>query len=122
MDTTTITLLLGFSDFSVTKIDSSTDRLTIYGESNLEESICPSCLKKCKKVTSTSERVIRDRNILDKEVFLHLTSRQFHCEDCGRYFQEVFSFVSKYKNQTHRLEKYLYLCLKDSSFKEVAIR
>ena len=122
MDTTTIALLLGFSDFSVTKIDSSTDRLTIYGESNLEESICPSCLKKCKKVTSTSERVIRDRNILDKEVFLHLTSRQFHCEDCGRYFQEVFSFVSKHKNQTHRLEKYLYLCLTDSSFKEVAIR
>jgi transposase len=122
MDTNTIEILLGFSDFSVIKIESSKLRLDIYGESHLEESICPNCLKKCNKVTSTSERVIRDRNILDKEVYLHLTSRQFHCQDCTRYFQEVFSFVSKNKNQTHRLEKYLYLCLKDSSFKEVATR
>lgn len=122
MDTSTIEILLGFSDFSVTKIESSKLRLDIYGESNLEESICPNCLKKCNKVTSTSERVVRDRNILDKEVYLHLISRQFHCQDCTRYFQEVFSFVSKNKNQTHRLEKYLYLCLKDSSFKEVATR
>ena len=122
MDTNTIAILLGFSDFSVTKIESSPLRLTIYGESNLADSICPNCLKKCNKVTSTSERIVRDRNILDKEVYLHLTSRQFYCQDCTRYFQEVFSFVSKQKNQTHRLEKYLYLCLKDSSFKEVAIR
>ncbi len=122
MDTNTIAILLGFSDFSVTKIDSSPLRLTIYGESNLADSICPNCLKKCNKVTSTSERIVRDRNILDKEVYLHLTSRQFYCQDCTRYFQEVFSFVSKQKNQTHRLEKYLYLCLKDSSFKEIAIR
>lgn len=121
MDTTTIELLLGFSDFSVTKIDCSPLRLTIYGESNLSSSLCPSCLKKCNKVTSTSERIVRDRNILDKEVYLHLTSRQFYCPDCSRYFQEVFSFVDKHKHQTHRLEKYLYLCLKDSSFKEVAI-
>ncbi|WP_375563213.1 hypothetical protein ACE193_11930 [Bernardetia sp. OM2101] len=74
MDTTTIELLLGFSDFSVTQIESSKERLTIYGESNLEESMCPSCLKKCKKVTSTSERIIRDRNILDKwkNIFIYV--------------------------------------------------
>ena len=122
MDTTTFQLLLGFSDFSVTKVEVQSERLDIYGESPLTESVCPSCLKKCNKVISTTQRTVRDRNILDKEVYLHLFSRQFYCPSCSRYFQEQFSFVSKHKNQTHRLEKYLYLCLQDSSFKEVAQR
>lgn len=122
MDTKTIELLLDFPELQVTKVVVNSGSLDIYAESRFSESVCPSCLKKCNKVHTVSERIIRDRNILDKEVYLHLRSRQFYCEDCHRYFQEQFSFVSKHKNMTLRLEQYLYLCLKDSSTKEVAIR
>lgn len=122
MDTTTIELLLGFSELQVTKVVVSSVRLDIYAESRFSESVCPSCLKKCNQVNTVTERTIRDRNILEKEVYLHLKSRQFYCEDCHRYFQEQYSFVSKHKNMTLRLEQYLYCCLKDSSTKEVAVR
>ena len=103
MDTNTLAILLGFSDFLVTKIESSPLGLTIYGESNLADCTCTTYLKKCNKVTSTSKRIVRVQNILDKEVYSHLRSGQFYCQDCTRYFQEAFSFVSKQKNQTHRL-------------------
>jgi Transposase and inactivated derivatives len=61
-------------------------------------------------------------SILGKEVYLNLESRQFHCRDCSRYFQEQFSFVKPYKTNTIRLEEYLYACLKTSSFKQVSVR
>jgi transposase len=86
--------------------------------SKFEESICPSCLKKCKKVSSVSTRRVRDMSILGKEVYLNLESRQFHCVDCSRYFQEQFSFVKPSKTNTIRLEEYLYACLKTSSFNQ----
>lgn len=122
MDTSTIELLLGFAELSVSSVELSSKRIDLYCYSKLEEGICPSCLKKCNKVKSTVTRQIRDMALLGKEVYLHPESRQFVCTDCDRYFQETFSFVEANKNQTIRLEKYLYMCLKDSSFKQVAVR
>jgi transposase len=79
-------------------------------------------LKKCKKVKSKNVREIRDMSLLGRDVYLYLESRQFHCEDCDRYFQERFSFVESNKTQTVRLEQYLYKYLKDNSFQSVSVR
>jgi len=122
MDNLTLEILLGFSELGVDSVEVKKSRIDLHCHSKLEEGICPSCLEKCKKVKSTTTRQIRDMSLLGKEVYLHLESRQFFCEDCDRYFQESFSFVEPSKNQTLRLEKYLYMCLKDSSFKQVAVR
>lgn len=122
MDIKTLTELLGYSDIEVISIESSPHRLNLYCQSKLEESICPSCMQKCSKVKSVSVRKIRDLSLLGKEVYLHLESRQFHCEDCSRYYQEQFSFVDANKSQTKRLESYLYMCMKGSSLQEVAVR
>ncbi len=122
MDTSTLEILLGFSELIVSSVDLKKASIDLCCQSKFEENICPSCLKKCKKVKSNTTREIRDMSLLGKEVYLHLESRQFHCEACNRYFQERFSFVEPHKTQTIRLEQYLYLCLKDSSFKQVAVR
>lgn len=122
MDTTTIELLLGFTELQVTQVELQKQGILIYCRSKFEENICPTCLKKCKKVKSHTVREIRDMSLLGKEVYLYVESRQFQCEDCTRYFQEQFSFVESNKSQTIRLAQYLYLCLKDSSFQAVAVR
>jgi len=122
MDNKTIEILLGFSELSVTSVKMTKGCIEIDCRSKFEESICPSCLKKCKKVSSVTTRRVRDMSILGKEVYLNLESRQFHCRDCSRYFQEQFSFVKPSKTNTIRLEEYLYACLKTSSFKQVSVR
>jgi transposase len=122
MDSRTIEILLDFSELSVTSVQITKSCIEIDCHSKFEENICPSCLKKCKKVTSVTTRRVRDMSILGKEVYLNLESRQFHCLDCSRYFQEQFSFVNPSKTQTIRLENYLYSCLKASSFKQVSVR
>lgn len=122
MDTKTLETLLGYADIEVNSIEISNSRLDLYCQSKLEDSLCPSCLQKCSKVKNVTVRKVRDLSLLGKEVYLHLESRQFHCEECNRYHQEQFSFVESNKSQTNRLESYLYMCLKGSSFQDVAIR
>lgn len=122
MDTSTLEILLGFSELSVSSVALKKVSIHLYCQGKFEENSCPVCLKKCKKVKSVTVREIRDMSLLGKGVYLHLESRQFHCESCERYFQERFSFVAPHKTQTVRLEQYLYGWLKDSSFKQVAAR
>jgi transposase len=122
MDNNTLEILLDFSELSVSSARITKSRIELDCQSKFEENICPSCLKKCKKITSVTTRQVRDMSILGKEVYLNLESRQFHCGDCSRYFQEQFSFVKSSKTQTIRLEQYLYCCLKTSSFKQVSVR
>lgn len=122
MDTTTFTELLGFSEMIVTQIEIKKKKILLTVESNLDEKICPCCLKKCKKVNQHQVREVRDLSILGKEVYLQLISRQFICESCNRYFYEQFEFVGKNQQMSKRLEAYLYQCCQDSSFKTVSIR
>jgi transposase len=123
MDTQTLEVLLGFTSIEVVGVTMEKSRIVLDCRSKFEEQICPSCLKKCKKIKSVSVREVRDMSLLGKEVYLRIESRQFHCEDCGRYFQERFSFVEANKTQTIRLEKYLYGYLKSGrSIQEVAVR
>jgi len=111
MDTQTIELLLGFNEIQVEEIELKKTEIAIHCRSKFEEGVCPSCLKKCKKVKSKNVREIRDMSLLGRDVYLYLESRQFHCEDCDRYFQERFSFVEPNKAQTIRFEQYLYRSL-----------
>ncbi len=122
MDNSTLETLLGFPEIRVSSVSLGKDKILLNCESKFEEQVCPLCLRKCKKVSSRTSRKVRDMSLLGKEVYLLLESRQFHCQDCSRYFQEPFSFVEANKTLTVRLEKYLYSCLKTSSFKQVSVR
>jgi hypothetical protein len=64
MDNKTIEILLGFSELSVTSVKMTNSCIQIDCHSKFEESICPLCLKKCKKITSVSTRRVRDMSIL----------------------------------------------------------
>ncbi len=103
LDNSTISLLLNLPTIEVSMTELTKHSIEIHCHSNLLEQLCPLCLIKSSKVKNSTERTIRDLPLLGKEVHLKLTSRQFYCENCDRYFQEKFSFVESNKQLTTRL-------------------
>jgi len=122
MDKDTLEKLLGFTDFTVDSVVVLPTQIQIHGHARFEQAVCPVCLEKCNTVNQKQARIVRDMPVFGKEVYLHLTTRQFHCTNCQRFFYESFSFVEPKRTMTTRLEKYLYQCCQDSAFKEVAAR
>lgn len=111
--------LLGISTLEVNRVELSTNRVDIYCQSKLNNGICPNCLKQCSEVNQSYTRVIRDLDLLGRKVYLHLEVRQFHCEDCDRYFSERFEFVRKNSIVTKRQEKWIFEICKKQTIKEV---
>lgn len=101
-------LLLDLPYVQVTQVEIQNDGLHIWCESKLESCHCPNCLEPRSEVTRYDERELQDLSISNRKVYLHLTSRQFHCNTCNRYFQERFSFVSKHERMTKRFENFIY--------------
>jgi transposase len=112
--------ILGLKEIQVDRVELQEKRIDIYCSSVLEEALCPSCLKKQQQVNQTYEQQIRDLSITGKEVYLHLTKRQFYCPDCDRYFTERFHFCEPNRTMTRRYEQYLYECCKGTTLQKVS--
>lgn len=101
-------VLLNIPYIEVTKVAVTDQELQIWCESQLKSCHCPNCLQPCTSVIRYDERKLQDLSISNRKVYLHLKSRQFPCEDCSRYFQERFNFVSKHERMTKRFEQFIY--------------
>lgn len=116
-------LLLNLPHIEVTAFSMTDKEAHIHCKSLVDGGYCPLCLSKTSSVTMYQERCIRDMALLGRTVYLHLETRQFHCQTCHRYFNERFDFVKPSKNLTIRYETYLYkmsenICISDVSVKE----
>jgi transposase len=112
--------ILGIKEIRVDRVDWQERALHIYCSSIFEEALCPTCLKKRQVVNQTYERQFRDLPITGKEVYLHLSQRQFYCPDCDRHFNERFSFVDPKHTLTRRYERYVYECCKASTIQKIS--
>jgi len=112
--------ILGLKEIRVERVDIKEKVIDICCSSVMEESLCPVCLKKQRKVNQTYKRKIRDLSVTGKEVYLYLTVRQFYCPDCNRHFTEPFSFVDPSRTMTVRYEEYIYNLCKISTMQKVS--
>ena len=71
-------------------------------------------------VNQTYVRQFRDLPIAGKEVYLHLSQRQFYCPACARHFNERFSFVDPKRTMTRRYERHVYECCKASTIQKIS--
>ncbi len=71
-------------------------------------------------MNQTDERQFRDLPITGKEVYLHLSQRQFYCPDCDRHFNERFNFVDPQRTMTRRYERYVYECCKVGTIQKIS--
>jgi len=78
-------LLLNLPSLRVTDCSISDKEEHIPCESILTSGYCPVGMKSTSKVIVCQERTIRDMALLGRKVSLYFKTRQFHCEDCGRY-------------------------------------
>jgi transposase len=113
-------MILGMKEIQVDRIDWQKQSLHIHCSSIFEEALCPPCLKKRQGVNQTYVRQFRDLPIAGKEVYLHLSQRQFYCLDCDRHFNERFSFVAPKRTMTRRYERYVYECCKASTIQKIS--
>lgn len=117
-----IELLLNLPKVRVLDCSISDQEAHIYCASTNTEGLCPVCKKYTCQVTMYQERTIRDMALLGRKVYLHLKTRQFHCSDCGRYFNESFAFVEPSKTMTTRYEQYIYFMADDICMSQVCVK
>lgn len=108
METSIYENLLNIPLLCVTKVEVSKATIIIDCESKLSIGYCPHCLQPCSSVNQRHNRKIKDLSISGRRVFLQLTTRQFICEDCNRYFYEKFPFVDSHGQMTTRYENFIY--------------
>ncbi len=112
--------ILGLKEIRVEHVDIKERSIDIYCSSVLQEALCPLCLKKRTEVNQSYERKIRDLSVTGKEVCLHLTTRQFYCPDCDRYFTGSFSFADPNRTMTIRYEEYICNLCKISTLQKIS--
>lgn len=117
-----IELLLNLPKVKVLSYELSDKEVHIYCESVEKSSTCPVCERRSTQVQMYQERKIRDMALLGRKVFLHLTTRQFQCKDCTRYFNESFEFVSKNGTMTIRYEEYIYFMLENICISDLCVK
>jgi transposase len=113
-------LILGIKEIHIDRVDWQDQCIHIYCSSVFEEALCPHCLNKRQVVNQTYERQVRDFPIAGREVYLHLSQRQFYCADCHRHFTERFGFVDPKRTMTRRYERYVYECCKANTLQKVS--
>jgi transposase len=113
-------MILDIKEIQVDRFEVQDRSLHIHCSSIFEEALCPHCLKKRQAVNQTYVRQFRDLSIAGKEVYLHLSQRQFYCPDCARHFNERFHFVDPKRTMTRRYERHVYECCKASTIQKIS--
>ena len=82
--------------------------------------LCPRCQTPSAVGHDTTERSVRDLDLLGQRVLLHFRSRRFDCAHCGRPFTETLASVDTRRRQTRRFEQHIYQRCLTSTRKQVA--
>lgn len=83
--------------------------------------ICPHCGKRCSRVETDYNRIVRDLDLSGHHCFLEIPQKKIRCK-CGYRGLEELDFVSKSKRVTKRLETIVASFCEMASLKEVAER
>ena len=111
--------LIGFSDLKINSIEKNVSKYIFHCELKSTVGICPNCLKKTSQVNRTEPRKVQDLKISEREVWLHLKIKQYHCPDCNRYFLDNPKWIASGKSYTKRQSKWIFELCQKQSFSQV---
>ncbi|MEP1080366.1 transposase family protein [Leptolyngbya sp. PL-A3] len=87
----------------------------------LNETICcPGCGASLDEIHQVEYILIRDLPVFGKPIYLQVPRRQFHCQECQRFWTERLSFVDWQHHYTQRYEQAIYEQVKQSSIEVVS--
>ena len=87
----------------IKNIKNLNDMVEIYIELPVKEQICHCCGKPTTKIHDYYTQTIKDIPIYFKPTNLIYHKRRYECKNCGKYFFEDNSIISKYQRRTTRL-------------------
>ena len=73
-----------------------------------KEVFCPNCNSNNLHIKKTFERKIRHESFGNRSSILHLKSHQYRCRECGKYFNQRFPGILKWKRSTEGFRKEIY--------------
>jgi transposase len=91
-----ISNIMEMEDLNVTNVESDNEEMHISFELKRKDHVCPGCGALTNKVHDYRTSVIKDAPILGKKTFLHYRKRRYHCDCCGRHFNETFNYLPKH--------------------------
>lgn len=98
-----ISKILEIKDVIVTNVEINTSETHIYFKLERHNHTCPCCGAVTNKVHDYRPSTIKDSPIMGKKTFLHYSKRRYHCDSCGKHFNETFNYLPKHCRITTRL-------------------
>lgn len=117
-----VTKLLNLPNMEVLDFSFTESKVVVRLNRVTKSECCPSCKLPCERVRSYTERTVRDLDILGRKTYLTVRSRQFECQNCGRYFIEDVGIVTGNCNRTTRYDQYLYKMMQGINIQQVCVK
>ncbi len=98
-----ISNILEIKDLIITNVESDSEEMHIYFKMKRRDHVCPRCGAVTDKVHDYRPSIIKDAPVMGKNTFLHYSKRRYHCDCCGKHFNESFHLLPKHCTITTRL-------------------
>jgi transposase len=108
--------LLGLPSLTITNVILSNNKIDIFCKTSTSSCKCTICKNTTTRVHQRTERTLRDLNMGTRQVYLHVTSRQFYCAACHHYFHEDLGFAEPNKGFTVRQTDFMFLISQHQSY------
>ena len=98
-----ITDILEIKDLIITNVESDSEEMHIHFKIERRNHTCPGCGAVTNKIHDYRTSIIKDAPIMGKRTLLHYSKRRYHCDCCGKHFNENFTLLPKHCRITNRL-------------------
>ncbi|MES2730546.1 MAG: ISL3 family transposase [Bacteroidota bacterium] len=112
--------LLNLPSLAILSIEVASKTITVECELKALHHRCPNCGELSFTVHQYYYRTLRDLNMGERYVYLHVKMRQWYCKPCNRYYSESLDFADLNKAFTHRQTDYMFCLARKQSYTEVA--
>ena len=83
-------------------IENSDGSFSAYLEIPKTDHICPHCGHSTSYIKDYRTQIVKDAQMFDQDVFIHLRKRRYLCKHCGHSFTEANPLVYRYQHFTSR--------------------
>ena len=118
-----ITKFLDLGNVFVEKVENYSNNIVVYVSTESREVVCPQCGHTTKRVHDYRLQDIKDVPYNGKSIIIRLRKRRYICCNCGKRFNEKYSFLPKYHHMTQRVYMHILSeCRELVSYKNIAQR
>jgi len=108
----TLSQLLSFPNMEVTHfyIEEQDGRQYLHLECQhqYDMAICPRCQQAAASGYDHKKRSVRHLDVFGMRTIIHFDKRRFDCQECGKPFSELLSWIEPKRRQTREYEEQIY--------------